>query len=888
MSFQSPVWIILVPLLALLGKRYGRLRLFEPLRLGLLFLTILALMNPQINLSTGKRILWVLFDKSSSSYPFLQDREEEWKALLEQRKEAQDELRFIDFADSAQVQGEGDGFRFARGIQSSRIGEALQFVLQRLNDGDDNRILLFSDGYSTTPLEDVESAFISARVPVDYRLVKTNLSNDIRVLEFSSKPVLRQSESNLLRVRIFSGSEQSATLEVFRDGQLLDSHTVFLKTGENVFRFVDPADHGANGGIRYEVNVVAAADKHPQNNSAYSWSQVVGAQAILLISPFENDTVRTTLQNAGVEVRSVKPSQDIHAGLLAGSSVVILNNVHAAQLSRTFQEALAFWVKSQGGGLLILGGENSFGSGGYYQSPIDPILPVDLGKQEEERRPPVAVAFVLDRSGSMSASAGTVLKMDLANEGAAKGIELLETKDSATILAVDTEPHVVIPLTEIQDNYPALVKDARSITSGGGGIYVYTGVQRAWEELKKAEGKQKHIILFADASDAEEPGNLEGLLTEIRQAKGTVSVIAVGSPADKDAAFLRSVAEGGRGRMFFVEDAQNLPAVFVQETSSLTRSLFLRESTTTAVTSSWSVLGPEEIGFPAVVDGYNLSKIREGATVLAVSQDSYKAPLAAVRQSGSGKAAAIAVPMSGAYSQAIQSWPGYRRLLLSFVRYVQKAKSPKGVAIKAHERGERMEITLSLGAEWRTLQRPQLVVYQPESRKELVVPRLRSEPQEIVWQVPLRAGEFFVGAIQAGDAILPVGPFGMGKNPEWDFQLRKIQDLKNLSERTGGVERLDLGSIWELPRRKELLSLQPYLLTLFLWMFLLEALLERLNMPLRLNTNVVTSKYVMIRKRNTSKSSTRIEPPITKEKDLADPPKNGKSRAFEKAKRRGL
>ena len=36
--------------------------------------------------------------------------------------------------------------------------------------------------------------------------------------------------------------------------------------------------------------------------------------------------------------------------------------------------------------------------------------------------------------------------MDLANQGAARGIELLDPSDAVTVLAVDSEAHVVVPL----------------------------------------------------------------------------------------------------------------------------------------------------------------------------------------------------------------------------------------------------------------------------------------------------------------------------------------------------------------------------------------------------------------------------------------------------------
>lgn len=75
----------------------------------------------------------------------------------------------------------------------------------------------------------------------------------------------------------------------------------------------------------------------------------------------------------------------------------------------------------------MIGGKYSFASGGYFGSPVEPLLPVSMELKQEHRKLAVALAIVMDRSGSMGMSvSGTSLqKMDLANEGAARAIELL-------------------------------------------------------------------------------------------------------------------------------------------------------------------------------------------------------------------------------------------------------------------------------------------------------------------------------------------------------------------------------------------------------------------------------------------------------------------------------
>src|SRR5690606_4296174 len=132
----------------------------------------------------------------------------------------------------------------------------------------------------------------------------------------------------------------------------------------------------------------------------------------------------------------------------------------------------------QGNGFLMAGGKKSFGSGGYFQSPVDPLLPVSMELKSEHRKLAVALAIVMDRSGSMSVGVGGgMVKMDLANNGAADAIGLLGPMDQVCVFAVDSEPERVIPLSPVRENRDQMQGRVRRVRSQGGGIFVYTGLK---------------------------------------------------------------------------------------------------------------------------------------------------------------------------------------------------------------------------------------------------------------------------------------------------------------------------------------------------------------------------------------------------------------------------
>ena len=345
-------------------------------------------------------------------------------------------------------------------------------------------------------------------------------------------------------------------------------------------------------------------DAHPGNNEANRWIEITGGPRVLMASKYVDDPLAGSLRDQGFAVEVVSDPAALRVGQLAGARAVILNNVPAFEVPAEFQEALNFYVREQGGGLLMVGGKQSFGSGGYFQSALDPLLPISMELKNDHRKLAVSLAIVMDRSGSMAAGvAGGKTKMDLANNGAAAAIELLGMQDEVCVLAVDSEAEMVLPLTRIGNQQQQLMAKVRRIRSQGGGIFVYVGMEQAWKELKKSPLGTKHIILFSDAADSEEPGKYRELLDEMNAAGATVSVIGLGTKADPDAALLEDIAKRGNGRIFFTQEAMEIPRIFAQETVTVARSAFVEEATPAKPTGKWTEVSPEPFEWPGAVDG---------------------------------------------------------------------------------------------------------------------------------------------------------------------------------------------------------------------------------------------------------------------------------------------
>jgi hypothetical protein len=830
MSLVSPAWLLLLPLLALAGWRWPGLRLREPLRALVLVALVLALAGLRIGGAAGGDV-WVLVDQSASAAVTRDRVGGEWESLLAQGRGREDRLHFVDFAADPMRRERGDPvFRGAR--TSTRLAGAVRYTLTQLEPGRPARMLVLSDGFSTEPLRGLDEMLRAHGVPLDYRLLPPDPRPDARVEELRVASRVEAGAAVLVELEIVAPAGMRVPWEVRRDGRSVGRGEATSERGRAVVRVADRAP--AAGTVHYEAVISPAADSIPDNNRAEAWLAVAGRREVIMVTAFAADPLAAVLEGSGWTVRTVTKPGELAAGRLAGARLVVLNNVTAAQCPAEFLHAVDFWVREQGGALLMAGGRSSFGAGGWFESPVDALLPVSMELRTEHRRLATALAISLDRSGSMAAGVpGGGAKIDLANAGAARAAELLGNDDLLAVYAVDSEPHVVAPLASVGPNRATIDETVRAITSGGGGIYVYQALNAAWADLSKVRGARRHVILFADAADAEEPGDYVKLLAEMREARATVTVIGLGSEQDSDAAFLKDVAERGGGRIFFCNDAMELPAVFAQETVAVARAMLVDESTPVKPTAGWLELAARPLSWLDAVDGYNLTYLREGATAAAISGDRYAAPLVAYWNRGAGRVATVAFPMAGEFSKRSREWPAAAEFVRTLSGWLGGGEAPSGMAVRTTREGESMTVDLLLDEDWaaRTAaEPPRLVVAGAQRSENLAWERLA--PGQFRATAPLVAGRPLLGAVQVGGKALSFGPLAMPVQVEWQQDGARRDELRALAAASGGAERVDLRDVWSAAQPGGELDLTRWMLIAAAVLVVAEALLTQLGVRL--------------------------------------------------------
>ncbi len=653
----------------------------------------------------------------------------------------------------------------------SDLARALDAGLALIPPDRPGSLLLLSDGEATGGEAEAAARRAARRdVRIDVVPLRRAGGFDLSVEELSIPSEVAAGEPFQLSAWVRSDRPVEGTWRLERDGVVVAEGRRAFRAGLDRIAARDRIGTPGVHELRLRV-LLDAPDRVPENDVARAALRVDAPARILAVTPGgRDDRLTRSLASAGLTV-DVSGAADAPLTLdaLDAYRAVILEDVPAEDLADGALEALASFVTDLGGGLLMTGGKASFGAGGWHLTPVEDVLPVSLELRQEQRKFALAMAIALDRSGSMAMTvAGGGTKMDLGNRGTCAAIELLTSLDSVAVIAVDSAPHLVVPMGPVRDK-PGIYAAVRSIESMGGGIFTATAVHAAAGELSRAGQATKHVVVFADADDAEEPGDLDVFVPALTKGGITLSVIGLGSPTDADAAFLKDLARWGRGRCTFVADPADLPRVFAQETIQVAKSALVEEPTALVVRPEIRALGALEALAPPTVGGFNVAYLRPGAQVALVAKDEWTTPVFSFWQRGLGRSAAFLGVADGALSGGLSTWPGYGDFFGTVVRWV--AGSDASGTLFADARREGHEGVLSVeveGGRESDLGRLAARVLDPQGVAHPLVLR-RTGPTQLEARVPLGGSGTWRPVVEDGQGrVLRVPPWTLPYSPEFE------------------------------------------------------------------------------------------------------------------------
>ena len=830
MQFEFPELLLLFIPAWFLYRRFGQSTgVTGGLRIALLVVLLAALSGSRINVGGRGVDVVVIADRSLSQSPAARENIRELLLNLQDHVTSAatsgDRLALVTFGTDSRVEYELANrishTEFTKDINpnGSDLNAAILTALDRVDPDRPARILILSDGEANgANPESAARRAMEQGVPIDAREFERLQVGDVAIESVLLPEMVTPREPFQYSVWVHAGRQTSGSVLVLRDGREIARRDAQFTPGLNRLLFRDLLEDG--GLHSYSVKLILEDDPLPENNTGAGIVRVdAGPRVLLLNADGQTGNLERALRAARIPVDTVKASDHpLTQDSLDRYRTVVLENVPAEDFGRLKMGRLTQFVEDLGGGLLMTGGKRSFGTGGYFKSPLEEILPVSMELREEHRKLRVAIAVALDRSGSMTAPVkGGKTKMDLANLGTAECVRMLSSQDMISVIAVDSSPHVIQPLIPVDDP-EGVAHKVLGIQSMGGGIFVYEALVEAGSQLMKAEGySTRHIILFSDAADSEEPGAYKTLLKKYEQAGITVSVIGLGTKADPDAKLLEDIAKLGSGNIMFTADAEELPRLFAQDTMSIARNTFIEMDPDSQPAGISGTRVPDALlmgnlgsgSFPRT-GGYNLSYLRPEATAAVLSQDEYQAPWSSFWYRGLGRVAAITLEVDGSFSGEFGTWDQYEDFLVTHVRWLLGSGDAGDVFVHVEQSGQDAVVTLELDPErpdQKSTQRPELIIVPPgQERADVLRPDfVWTGSHELEARFRLDQTGTYRTLVRTGERNFTRGPtVTLPYSPEFAPRIGLAtgrDTLARITELSGGKLRTDVMDVFKNPPR---------------------------------------------------------------------------------------
>jgi Ca-activated chloride channel homolog len=323
--------------------------------------------------------------------------------------------------------------------------------------------------------------------------------------------------------------------------------------------------------------------------------------------------------------------------------------------------ALEQYVRG-GGGLIAIGGEQSFGLGGYQDTALERILPIQFKADLDDPKSTSALALVIDRSGSMRGR-----PMEMAKESAKKAVEALKRNDRVMVIGFHHEPTTFVSLQPAM-NRLKINNGINSITPSGE-TNIEAALESAYLGLALAPARTKHVILLTDGRAAY--GSISQLVRQMRSERITVSTIGFGT--DIDRVLLRQIADLGGGRSYFTTDLDAVPRIFLDETNTVTRNAIIEEPFKPQVVKKHALIKGVDLSSAPDLLGFVATKAKAGADVI-LRDPNKKAPILATWRFGLGKAVAFTSDAKNRWASAWISSSLFPKFWTQIVRETMRRK----------------------------------------------------------------------------------------------------------------------------------------------------------------------------------------------------------------------
>jgi uncharacterized membrane protein len=717
-QFDQPLWLVLIPVawgmsvwmarssLSGLGTTARRVALV--VRLVVIALLVGAVARPHWR-KEAKDVAVIVVQDLSESIP-VQMRAEAERYIDEASRHVKtpgDEIGRVTAAREGYVQalpgrpGDRPDSQNIGATDGTNLAEGVNLGLAIAPEDKASRLVLIGDGNETQgSVLAAARAAKAAGVPVDVLPIKYRYEREVIVERLVAPATARMGQNINLRVLINATRPAAGRLDVTANGEALDLDPDSPEMGVNV-----ELTEGANA-ITVPLSLPnaetqsfeavftpadKAMDQVPENNRARAVTFVTAEGKVLVVTPDPEEAAALVkaLSESRIATKVVLPSEmpDSLQKLAAYDAVMMVNTPNF-DFSQKQQEELKAYVHDLGGGLIMTGGPNAFGAGGWIGSPVADALPIKLDPPEKRQMPRGCLALIMH---SCEMPEGNYW----GKETCLAAVDALSRLDLVGVMEYSWQggERWIYPLQEVGNK--SAVRRAINSLSFGDAPSFDTFLKIAIPDLEKAQAGQKHVIIISDG-DPSPP--TRGLLQRYINAKISISCVAVwphSGGAGPDIQTMQDIAKATGGNCYVIlnktEFAQ-LPKIFIKEAQTVKRAL-IWEGPEFAPAVHWGTEAMRGIRAVPPIRGYVVAAEREGlAQVVMTGQEND--PILAQWQYGLGRAVTFTSDVSARWAPGWMNWAQFRAFWEQHLRWAMRPSGNAEIRVVTEDEGERTRIVI--------------------------------------------------------------------------------------------------------------------------------------------------------------------------------------------------
>ena len=352
-------------------------------------------------------------------------------------------------------------------------------------------------------------------------------------------------------------------------------------------------------------------------------------------------------------------------------SAVIFNNISFDELPRGCASRIEAYV-ANGGGFIMIGGNKSFGLGGYKDTAIADILPVNVViPKKEKKRLNVAVQMVLDKSASMNQNN----RMAFVKDAAVEVLKSLKNDDYVGIIGFDDYPFHLVPIEKLATVRTKAIQRLSQLYPAKT-TRLLAALSMARDDILKAQAGRKHVIILTDGKlpDSENYNFYMQMVDYLRVSGVTVSTFVIGNDY---VPILTEMADRGGGAFYRTNNPANLPRLFMHDVEVNTGEKTQKENQRFSVETKHLVSTKIET-YPPLL-GYIETTIKPDANLELYLRSEKKDPLLASWQYKKGRTLAYTSDISGRWSEF---WVGWGKVHTFWSDIVDSVRPSAGDAVQ--------------------------------------------------------------------------------------------------------------------------------------------------------------------------------------------------------------